>query len=271
MVSRPGLHRAQGLTVESKARLAQTRWRRFYPPRVTSGREPHSYQPRCQPPFLNGSDETGNLDFEPPAGAYIVSDEAKGLLPVQREIDLTTGAALVVDIILAHAVSESVTIREEEGLLSAGESTTSNTIHAAKLEQLPLRADNYQGAVPLTPSIIRDSGGADHIKGTRAGDNAYTVNGADVTDPVTGNLAFAIPLEAAASVRVEDNPYSTEFGKATGGVSTLETKTGGDEFKFRAARVFPTFHNITGADRSVQPRGHARGPLIVKAPDLSII
>src|ERR1044072_4962542 len=96
--------------------------------------------------FKTVSDETGNFAFlELPAGTYIVTAETKGLLTVKREIALTTGATLKVDIIMAPTVSELVTIREEEGLLSAGESTTSNTIRAAKLEQLPLRADNYQG------------------------------------------------------------------------------------------------------------------------------
>jgi len=216
--------------------------------------------------FKSVSDETGNFVFlELPAATYTLTAEAKGLTGVTREISLTTGANLIVEIILAPTVSESVTIREEEGLLSAGESTTSNTIRAAKLEQLPLRSDDYRGAAPLTPSVVRDNGGADHIKGTRSGENAYTVNGADVTDPVTGNLAFAIPLEAAGSVRIEDNPYSAEFGKATGGASILETKTGGDKFKFGAARVFPTFHNIIGGKiDSFRPRVTFEGPLIRK-------
>jgi hypothetical protein len=216
--------------------------------------------------FKTVSDETGNFTFLAlPAGNYSLTAEAKDLPGVTREIHLSTGATLQVEIILAATVSAAVTIRDEEGMLSAGESTTSNTIRAAKLEELPLRSDNYQGAAPLTPSVIRDSGGNDHIKGTRAGENAYTVNGADVTDPVTGNLAFAIPLEAAASVRIEDNPYSAELGKATGGVSNLETKTGGDKFKFGAARVFPTFHNIIGGKiDSFRPRVTFEGPLIRK-------
>jgi TonB dependent receptor-like, beta-barrel/Carboxypeptidase regulatory-like domain len=216
--------------------------------------------------FKSVSDETGNFVFlELPAAIYTLTAEAKGLASVTREINLNTGATLIVEIILAPTVSESVTIREEEGLLSAGESTTSNTIRAAKLEQLPLRSDDYRGAAPLTPSVVRDTSGADHIKGTRAGENAYTVNGADVTDPVTGNLAFAIPLEAAGSVRIEDNPYSAEFGKATGGASNLETKSGGDKFKFGAARVFPTFHDIIGGKvDSFRPRVTFEGPLIRK-------
>jgi hypothetical protein len=216
--------------------------------------------------FKSVSDETGNFAFLAlPAGNYILTAEGKGFPNATREIHLNTGATLEVEIILAATVSASVTIRDEEGMLSAGESTTSNTIRAAKLEQLPLRADNYQGAVPLTPGIIRDSGGADHIKGTREGDNSYTVNGADISDPVSGNLAFDIPLEAAASVRVEDNPYSADFGKAIGGSSNLETKTGGDKFKFGAARFIPTFHHIIGGKiDSFRPRVTFEGPLIRK-------
>ncbi len=216
--------------------------------------------------FKTVSDETGNFAFrELPAGTYTLTAEANGLPLVTHEIHLTTGATLVVEILLTATISESVTVRSEEGLLSTGETATSNTVRARKLEELPLRADNYQGALPLTPSIIRDSKGADHIKGTRAGENAYTVNGADVTDPVSGNLAFDIPLEAAASVHVEDNPYSAEFGKATGGASNLETKSGGDRFKFRAARVFPVFHNIIGGKvDSFRPRLTFEGPVIGK-------
>ncbi len=128
-----------------------------------------------------------------------------------------------------------------------------------------MRADNYLGGLPLTPSVIRDPSGADHIKGTRSGENSYTVNGADVTDPVSGKLAFDIPLEAAASVHVEDNPYSAELGKATGGASNLQTKSGGDKFKFGAARVFPVFHNIIGGKLdSFRPRLTFEGPVIRK-------
>ena len=210
------------------------------------------------------TDGTGNFAFRDlAAGTYTLTAEANGLPHVTREIHLTTGASLVVEIVLTATLSESVTIRDAEGLLSSGESTTSNTIRAAKLEQLPLRTDNIQGALPLTPSVIRDQSGQNHIKGTRAGESTYTVNGADVTDPVNGTLAFDIPLEAAASVHVEDNPYSAEFGKAIGGATNLETKSGGDKFKFRAARVLPVFQNLIGGQvDSFRPRLTFEGPVI---------
>jgi hypothetical protein len=216
--------------------------------------------------FKAVTDESGNFIFRNlPAAVYSATAEAVGLPRVTSEIRLTAGATLVIEFVLTAKVTESVTVRDEEGQLSTGETTTSNTVRAEKLEELPLRADNYQSALPLTPGVLRGIDGADHIKGTRAGQNAYTLNGADITDPVNGNLAFDIPLEAAASVHVEGNPYSAEFGKAIGGSSNLETKTGGDKFKFGATRVFPTFHNIIGGKiDSFRPRLTVEGPIIRK-------
>lgn len=217
-------------------------------------------------PFKTVTDESGNFIFRDlPAAVYTATAESNGLPRVTSEIRLTAGATLVVDFVLTAKVTESVTVRDEEGQLSTGETTTSNTVRAAKMEQLPLRADNYQSALPLTPGVVRGMDGADHIKGTRAGQSAYTLNGADITDPVNGKLAFDIPLEAAASVHVEENPYSAEFGKATGGSSNLETKTGGDKLKFGATRVFPVFHDIIGGKiDSFRPRVTVQGPVIGK-------
>ncbi|MDX6497210.1 MAG: hypothetical protein QOG23_470 [Blastocatellia bacterium] len=218
------------------------------------------------PAFKTVTDETGNFIFRDlPAAVYTATAEATALPRVTSEIRLTGGATLFVEIVLTANVTESVTVRDEEGLLSTGETSTSNTVRAEKLEELPLRSDNYQSALPLTPGVLRGMDGANHIKGTRAGQSAYTLNGADITDPVNGNLAFDIPLEASAAVHVEENPYSAEFGKAIGGSSNLETKTGGEKFKFGATRVFPTFHNIIGGKvDSFRPRLTFQGPVIRK-------
>src|SRR5437588_2294623 len=257
--------RAQGVTASIKGTVSATAGDASSRPELLPGSSLTLVNRDLQrATFKTVSDDTGNFAFlELPAGNYTLTAEADGLPRVTREIHLTTGANLVVDIVLTATLSESVTIRDEEGLLSSGETVTSNTVRAQKLEQLPLRADNVQGALPLTPTVIRDLAGKDHIKGTRAGESNYTVNGADVTDPVTGNLAFDIPLEAAANVHVEENPYSAEFGKATGGASNLETKTGGDKFKFGAARIFPVLHNIiSGKVDSFRPRLTFEGPVI---------
>jgi hypothetical protein len=214
--------------------------------------------------FKAVTDNTGNFIFANlPAAIFVLTAEADGLPKVTREITLTSSTALTVEIDMTASVSESVTVREEEGLLSTSETTTSNTIRSQTLNDAPLRSENFQSALLLTPGVVRGLDSVDHQKGARAGQSAYTMNGVDITDPATGNLAFDIPLEAAASVRVEENPYSAEFGRLTGGATELETKTGGNKFNFTAARFFPTFRRIIGGPiDSFRPRVTFSGPLV---------
>ncbi|HEY0429472.1 MAG TPA: carboxypeptidase regulatory-like domain-containing protein, partial [Pyrinomonadaceae bacterium] len=217
-------------------------------------------------PLKTVSSESGDFLFDNlPAGDYTLTIEADGLASVTKDIKLVSGATLAVDVDLTATVSESVTVRDEEGLLSTSETATSNIVRAETLKAEPLRTETYQSAISLTPGVIGDGNGNDYLKGTRSGQSGYTVNGADVTDPSTGKLAFEIPLEAAGSVQVEENPYSAEFGRFTGGVTNLQTKGGGDKFKISAARFFPTFHNIfsTTVD-SFRPRLTLSGPIVEK-------
>ena len=217
-------------------------------------------------PLKTVSNAAGDFIFNNlPSGDYVLTIEADGLSSVSKEIKLLSGAILSVDIDLAATVNESVTIRPEEGLLSTSETTTSNVVRTETLKAQPLRTDNYQNAISLTPGVVRDGNNNDYLKGTRTGQSGYTVNGADVTDPSSGKLAFDIPLEAADSVQIEENPYSAEFGRFTGGVTNLQTKGGGDKFKVAVARFFPTFHNIfsTQVD-SFRPRITLSGALIPK-------
>ncbi|MGI9066496.1 MAG: TonB-dependent receptor [Pyrinomonadaceae bacterium] len=209
------------------------------------------------------TDDVGNFIFaDLPTATFVLTVEADGLATVNREISLASGVALTVEILMKATISETVTIREEEGLLSTAETTTTNTVRSQTLTDVPLPAENYQSAPLLTPGVVKGIDGVDHQKGARAGQSAYTLNGVDITDPVTGNLAFDIPLEAAANVRTEENPYSAVFGRLTGGATDLETKGGSNKFKVTAARVFPTFRNtFTGKIDSFRPRVTFSGPV----------
>ncbi|MDQ2747729.1 MAG: carboxypeptidase regulatory-like domain-containing protein, partial [Acidobacteriota bacterium] len=217
-------------------------------------------------PLKTVSDESGAFIFSNlPSGNYTLTIEADGLGSVSRDIALTSGATLNLDVDLTATVSETVTIRAEEGLLSTSETVTSNVVRAETLKNEPFRDDNFKNSIALTPGVVTDGSGNNYLKGTRVGQSSYTVNGADVTDPSTGKLAFEIPLEAVNSVEIEENPYSAEFGRFTGGVTNVETKGGADKFKFSAARLFPTFRNVfsTKVD-SFRPRVTFSGPLIKK-------
>lgn len=210
------------------------------------------------------SDEAGNFIFESvPAGKYVLTVEADNLPTITRDINLASGEPLVLEIDLTVALSESVTIRYEEGLLSTSETTTSNVVLAQTLTTQPFRDDNYQSALPLTPGVVQDVNGNNYIKGSRASQSNSAVNGADVTDPITGEPVFELPLEAVSSIQIEENPYSAEYGNFTGGVTKIESKAGSEKFKVSVARFFPTFNNIISSKvDSFRPRVTFSGPII---------
>ena len=210
------------------------------------------------------SDDSGAFIFESvPAGKYVLTVEADSLPTITREITLASGEQLVLDIDLNVSLNESVTIRYEEGLLSTSDTTTSNVVLAQTLATQPFKDDNYQSALPLTPGIVQDASGNTFVKGSRASQSNSTVNGADVTDPITGEPVFELPLESVSSIQVEENPYSAEYGNFTGGVTKIESKSGGDDFKVNFARFFPTFNNVISSTvDSFRPRLTLSGPII---------
>ena len=217
-------------------------------------------------PSRTMSNASGSFFFDNlPAGEYVLTVDANGLNAVTKEISLPSGAALTIDIEMSATINESITIRDEEGLLSTSETATSNVVRSETLKTQPIRTETFDGSISLTPGVVHDGNGNNYLKGTRAGQSAYTVNGADVTDPGTGKLAFEMPLEATDSVQIQENPYSAEFGRFTGGVTNIQTKGGGDKFRISVDRFFPTLHNIfsTTVD-SFRPRVTFGGPIAQK-------
>ena len=210
------------------------------------------------------SDDAGGFAIENiPVGKYRLTAEGGGMPAVTHEIDVASGATLVVEINLTIELSESVIVKNEEGLLSTSESTTSNIVRAQTLKTQPFREDDFQSALPLTPGVVKDSNNKSYVKGSRSGQSNYTVNGADVTDPISGESAFEIPLEAVGNIQVEEDPYSAEYGRFTGGVTNLQTKGGGEKFNVSFARLFPTLHNFFSAKiDSFRPRVTFSGPVI---------
>ena len=176
-------------------------------------------------PLTTVSNAAGDFIFANlPSGSYTLTIEAVNFTTVSQDITLTSGATLNLDIDLTATVNETVTVRAEEGLLSTSETVTTNIVRSETLKSEPFRDDNYKNSIALTPGVVNDGSGNNYLKGTRVGQSSYTLNGADITDPSTGKLSFEIPLEAVNSVQIEENPYSAEFGRFTGGVTNIESK-----------------------------------------------
>src|SRR4029079_10728195 len=136
-------------------------------------------------------------------------------------------------------LTESVTVTDDRTDGSKTESTTPSVITNEALRDAPLVDQKFQDALPLLPGVVRGPDGNLNIKGTRPSQSGILVSSLNVTDPVTGAPAIELPLEAVDTVQVHSNPYSSEFGKFTGAVTTIETRSGSNDLRYLFLGVLP--------------------------------
>jgi hypothetical protein len=164
-----------------------------------------------------------------PPGEYVIRFEMDGLEPVAQRATLRLAQMTRVDADMKPAVlqSEIVVRPASESLLETPQVSTNFT--GEIMELLPT-ARGILDAVRLAPGILQD--GARNLVSINGGevyDNLYMVNGVTV-----GNRASSTPMnlfieDAIQETTILSSGISAEYGRFTGGVVNVITKSGGNE------------------------------------------
>jgi len=145
-------------------------------------------------------------------------------------------------------------------------------ISSTVLRALPLLEEKFQAALPLVPGVIRTPDGKINIKGVPEGQGLLPVDSAELVDPVTGSFSIDIPVDAVESLRVYKSAYRAEYGRFSGGLTSVETKPPSDQFRFEVNDFLPTVRVKSGAIVGIaddQPRVYLTGPVLAKKLDFS--
>jgi hypothetical protein len=187
------------------------------------------------------SDLEGQYDFPSlVAGEYTITVEFSGFKKYEKTLSVQIEATVEHNILLQPApITENVTITDDRTDAVRTDSTTPSVITNQALRDAPLIDQKFQDALPLLPGVVRGPDGNLNIKGTRPSQSGILVSSLNVTDPVTGAPAIELPLEAVDTIQVHSNPYSSEFGKFTGAVTTIETRSGSNELRYLMTGVLP--------------------------------
>ena len=187
------------------------------------------------------SDQDGQYSFTGLiAGDYVISVEFQGFKKYEQKISVQIDATVEQNILLQPVpLRETVTVTEDKMDASKTESTTPGVITTAILRDAPLVDQKFQDALPLLPGVVRGPDGNLNIKGTRPSQSGILVSSLNVTDPVTGSPAIELPLEAVETVNVYSNPYSAEYGKFTGAVTSIETRSGSNDWRYLVTGTLP--------------------------------
>ncbi len=199
-----------------------------------------------------------------PPGDYAVEASFE-TLKSEMSITLEPNKVIQLPIQLTLAdVKTSVTVTATDS--SSSSPAPVETIDEKTVDNAPNVNEQFQSLLPLVPGVVRGPDGMMNLKGARNTQSGALVNSANVTDPATGSPAISLPIDVVSSVKVISNPYDPEYGKLTGAVSDVETKTGDfDGYHFSIQNIMPRPRvrdgSIIGLS-SATPRMTFTGPLI---------
>ena len=192
------------------------------------------------------ADEKGQYSFEAvPPGTYRIEAVVSGLRAERSiviEPDKTTNADLELKPTEVKS-TVTVTASASDGKVAA----PSETIAEQTLRDAPNVNERFEGALPMVPGVVRGPDGHINLKGARSTQSGALVNSANVTDPVTGSPAINLPIDVVSSVQVISNPYDPQYGKMTGAVSSVSTKTSDyEDFHYSFQNFIPRLRDRDG-------------------------
>ena len=213
------------------------------------------------------TDIQGHAEFdELQPGRYSLTASKDGLESIERqEIDVTGGTSASIDVTMAaSARHESIDVEEATAPVEQG-ATVPTRLPPHVARELPNRPATVAEALPLVPGVVRKPDGALQISGSAEHRSALIVNSADVTDPATGQFGLTVPIDSVETVNVFQTPYMAEYGRFSAGLVSVETRRGGEKWKWELNDPFPDFYirswRLRGL-RDATPRLNLEGPII---------
>ncbi len=193
-----------------------------------------------------------------PIGRYVLRAEASGFASVSvDDVDIELGTITELRLTMRLAtLSASVDVAAPMPLVDIQRSVIATVISDEQIATLPIDRRNYISFAVLVPAVATDrtpnQGPTEttglSIAGQSARANNITVDGLDNNDDTTGGVRAVFSQDAVREFQVIAHSYSAEFGKASGGVVNIVTKSGTNRV---ASDIFGFFR-----DHALNSRGY---------------
>ncbi len=191
------------------------------------------------------TNESGNynvLSLIP--GRYIVKVEAQGYKLANQEVEVRADVSARTDIELQiGAVTEQVTITSDAQQLSlkTDRADVATNFSQTQIQELPIFDRNFTTFELLTPGTIKLASfqhaasenpqgsiqimvNGQHFSGT-----SFQLDGTDNRDPILGIIVINPALDSVTESKVTTQNFDAEFGLATAGVVTAQTRSGSND------------------------------------------
>lgn len=173
-----------------------------------------------------------------PIGRYRVTAEAPGFekVTVDSTTPLEINQTLRIDVNLrVGQVTSAVTVESAASMVETENQTVGATVTGEAIYELPLNGRDTLDLLKTQPGVTPtnpDNGGAGNysIGGQRTDSVTYLLDGGNNT-ALLANAVVANPNpDAVAEFRVLESDYSAEYGRNAGGIVSVVTKSGTNQF-----------------------------------------
>ncbi len=199
--------------------------------------------------FSGHSDGIGNyviIDVTP--GVYTVTASRQGFANTAvAEASIVIDQKLLINFQLKPGViNETTTVTIAPSLLQTQTSETGTVIQAEDIVDLPLQGRNFYSLTLLGPGVASVGGSVNalnlSVNGQREFANNVQVDGIGATTNRTQDVTITPSVDAVEEFKVATSAYNAEFGNASAGVISIQTKSGTNGFHGVAFEFFrPNF------------------------------
>ncbi|MBU2507640.1 MAG: TonB-dependent receptor [Bacteroidetes bacterium] len=149
-----------------------------------------------------------------------------------NNVNVTSGKTTSLNFNMEPASLElagEVVVTAKNVLIKTDITSSELTISAEEIANLPV--ENLNDLIKQKAGVVQDSYGNIHIRGSRASEVGYLVDGISVKDNFTGSRASEVDVQFMQEVKVISGVFNAEYGQAMSGIIDVITKQGSDEFK----------------------------------------
>ena len=197
------------------------------------------------------TDQSGSYDFaQLLPGVYEIKAEAAGFASINiTDVNVEIGSSQRLDITLpVKGQTQSVTVTAAAaGPVDTSTAGINQIINQRNLETLPLSGRDYRDLAELSSSaqIVPGLRGGIRLGGQQSDYLGFVIDGQDSFNNFFGEIFgsletknFTIPLDAVQEFQVVTNGFAPEFGRATGGLVNVVTKSGTNEWHGEAHEYY---------------------------------
>ena len=197
------------------------------------------------------TDNSGQYVFlEAPVGTYEINVEQQGFKKyVHRDIVVHLNEVLTVDVSLqVGGTTQVVEVTGEPPVVDTTSTQLGAVVNARDATQLPLNQRDVYQLLQLQPGVQSqlgndlfygsDKAGVVTVNGGRGRSNNYSVNGGDGNDLFANLPAVQPSPDSIEEFRVITNNFDAEYGRNSGAVINVVTKSGTNQWHGSAFEFF---------------------------------